>query len=147
MKTITINLYTLDELSPEAKKKAMESLYDINVRYEWWDGVYQDANNAGIKIKGFQTGRGGEVSLQMVANPMVTARYILNNWGEDTEGFTCSKKYLDDELLPEYEDALMDVYLVMLENEYEYLLSDYAIEENVLANEYLFTEDGMEYKH
>lgn len=53
----------------------------------------------------------------------------------------------------EEEDALADaadelkkeleaVYLTMLREEYEYRLSDEAIDEDILANEYLFTEEG-----
>lgn len=36
MKTKTIKLYTFDELSEEAKKKALEKLYDINVYDDYW---------------------------------------------------------------------------------------------------------------
>ena len=94
MKTVTIKLYGLNELSTESKERAMDNLYDINMRYEWWDEVYQDAKNAGIKIKSFQLGKGGEVDIQMVANPMVSARHIIENWHHESDGVACSKKYL-----------------------------------------------------
>lgn len=39
MQTITkqYDIYSFDELSEEAKEKAIEKLYDINVDYEWYD--------------------------------------------------------------------------------------------------------------
>ena len=147
MKTVTIKLYGFNELSTKSKERAMDNLYDINMRYEWWDEVYQDAKNAGIKIKSFQLGKGGEVDIQMVANPMVSARHIIENWSKMSDGVACSKKYLHDELLPVYEDSLKEVYLVMLENEQEYLLSEDAIEQAIIGNDYWFTEDGLEYKY
>ena len=40
MRTININLYKYDELSPQAKEKALEHYSDINTDYEWWDCTY-----------------------------------------------------------------------------------------------------------
>lgn len=37
MRIKKIKVYQYDELSDEAKEKALESLYDINVDYAWWD--------------------------------------------------------------------------------------------------------------
>jgi hypothetical protein len=45
MKTRTINVYEFSELSDEAKEKAIEKLYDINVDYDWWDSNYEDFEN------------------------------------------------------------------------------------------------------
>ena len=78
---------------------------------------------------------------------MVSARHIIENWHHESDGVACSKKYLHDELLPVYEDSLKEVYLVMLENEQEYLLSEDAIEQAIIGNDYWFTEDGLEYKY
>lgn len=36
-KTVTYNLYQYDELSEDAKERALEWASDINVDYEWWD--------------------------------------------------------------------------------------------------------------
>ena len=35
MKTVTIKIYTFDELSEKAQEKAILSLFDINVDYNW----------------------------------------------------------------------------------------------------------------
>lgn len=42
MRTIRIKLYKFNELSESAKEKAIESLSDINVDYEWWESTYED---------------------------------------------------------------------------------------------------------
>lgn len=58
MKTKTINLYEFDELSEDAKEKALQNLWDINVDHEWWDYIYEDAERIGLKITGFDIDRG-----------------------------------------------------------------------------------------
>ena len=56
-----IKVYEFNELSEEAKEKAIEKLWNINVDYEWWDCVYDDAENIGLKIKEFDLDRGSYV--------------------------------------------------------------------------------------
>jgi len=46
-------LYHFDELSEEAKQKAIEGLSDINTDYEWWESTYEDAENIGLKLTSF----------------------------------------------------------------------------------------------
>ena len=53
MKTKKIKLYSIDELSTEAREKALQKLGDINVSYDWWESVYSDASNVGLSISGF----------------------------------------------------------------------------------------------
>lgn len=43
--TIEKTAYKFAELSEMAKQKALESLYDLNVDYDWWDYIYDDAKN------------------------------------------------------------------------------------------------------
>ena len=40
MKTIETVVYDFDELSDEAKQKAINNLSDINVDYGWWEFQY-----------------------------------------------------------------------------------------------------------
>lgn len=40
MRTETINIYTYDELSEDAKKHAREQLHHVNIHHDWWDSVY-----------------------------------------------------------------------------------------------------------
>jgi hypothetical protein len=43
-------VYKFNELSEEAKEKAIEKLYDINTDYEWYDFTYCDAKEIGAII-------------------------------------------------------------------------------------------------
>ncbi|QYW06445.1 hypothetical protein uan_033 [Pseudomonas phage UAntarctica] len=42
-RVIETPVFTFDQLSDEAKKRALEKNYDWNVDHDWWDGVYEDA--------------------------------------------------------------------------------------------------------
>lgn len=42
MKTIAINIYTLDELKPEARDYALKRFIDINVHHDWCETGYLD---------------------------------------------------------------------------------------------------------
>lgn len=167
MKTIEIKLYEYKELSEEAQGKAIQTMFDINLFYEWWDFIYEDAENVQIKISGFDTDRGNYVKLDFMDQPIDTANLILENWGEKSTGYTEAQefkekfddlynKYKDEngvidnyeydceleELEEEFKNDLESVFLTMLTNEYEYRYSDEAIIETIEANEYFFTEDG-----
>lgn len=61
MRIKEIKVYAFDELSDEAKDKAINKLYDINVGYEWWDSIYEDARNIGLEIESFDIDRGSFV--------------------------------------------------------------------------------------
>lgn len=41
MRTFETTVYTFDELSDEAKQKALDNNRDINIYDEWYDGVYE----------------------------------------------------------------------------------------------------------
>lgn len=42
-RTIHTPVFKFDQLSDEAKAKALEKNYDWNVDHDWWDAVYEDA--------------------------------------------------------------------------------------------------------
>lgn len=57
-------LYKFDELSDDAKQKAVENLWDINVDYDWWQFTYDAIVEAGqaigidsVNIEGFDLDR------------------------------------------------------------------------------------------
>ncbi len=53
MRTIRIKLYKFAELNETAKQTVLNNLSDINVRYEWWENMYEDAANVKLKITEF----------------------------------------------------------------------------------------------
>lgn len=169
MKTIEIKLYKFSELSENAQQKALENLFDINVDYEWWESIYEDAENIGLKITSFDIDRGGYCNGDIISAHIDTANAILREHGESCETYKTSKNFLNeylplkekfesenegwyyedendsDELRDEFLKSLLEDYRIILQNEYEYLTSKEAIIESIEANDYDFTEDGKIY--
>jgi hypothetical protein len=148
-------VYQFDELTEKAKEKALEELYDINVDYDWWEGVYEDAKEIGLKLTGFDIDRGSYCKGELIDDLHSVILAIIRNHGKETETYKTAKEFEDKlvfnedneiENLEELEDdflkAICEDYLVMLRNEYEYFTSEEAIVETIRTNEYEFTEDG-----
>ena len=47
MREMTTMVYSFNELSDDAKKRALNAFRDINVEYDWWDGAYDTIRAAG----------------------------------------------------------------------------------------------------
>ena len=153
IKRTETKVYPFDELSDEAKEKAIGGLRDINVDNEWWDSIYEDAKNVGIKITEFDIGR-GNYCRGTVDDAIDTARAILKEHGDSCETWQTAKDFHDavakdgedtadfENLCLEFKYSLLEDYRIMLQKEYEYLSSEDAIVEAIEANEYEFTEDG-----
>ena len=165
MRTITTHTdaYKFEELSDKAKRNAIEKLYDINVDFDWWDCIYDDAKTIGCKIKEFDTDRGSYCEM-VCDDAHETANLIIANHGETRDTYKLAAEHLKDhdkiidedgepaneyavdklldELGAEFQRALGKEYLSLLRQEYEYLTSEDVIVETILANEYEFTEEG-----
>jgi len=164
MKTISINLYKFEELSNEAKELAIKNNRDINTDYDWYENVYYDAKQIGIKILSFDLDRNKHAKIK-VSNIYDTAKAIIKNHGETCETYKISINFLKDisilennidntvdnddvfdDVETDYLKDLSNCYADILQNEYEYLTSDEAIQESLITNEYdFFTEDGENY--
>lgn len=170
MKTKTITLYQFDELSENAKKRALEIMIEINVDYEWWDSTYEDAARIDLKITSFDMDQ--YCNGEFLSSASECANKILKEHGEKCETYKTAKQFLEDrdalvekysdgkvkctvmeeniydfdnecdELEEEFLKSLLEDYRIMLRNEYEYQMSDEAIIETIRANEYEFTEEG-----
>lgn len=53
-RTYTVYLYLYDELPSDSKKLAVHKNIDINVMYEWWETVYEDAARIGLQLTAFE---------------------------------------------------------------------------------------------
>lgn len=171
MKTIELTLYKFSELSEEAKEKAIRDHSDINVNYEWWEFIYEDAKNIGLKLTGFDLDRHRHATGHFDLSACEVAQNILNEHGETCETYKTAESFLNewnpvfadymDENSENYESneleddmqnmeddflkSLLEDYSIMLQNEYEYMTSKEAIIETIEANDYDFTEDGEIY--
>lgn len=163
-------VYIFDELTPEAQEKAINHLWDINVDFEWWDYMYGDAERIGLKLEHFDLDRNRHATGKWILSPVEVAIAIENNHGEDCETYRTAKDYLVsrdalvkkysggtdqvtedneydfdqecDELDSEFLRSLLEDYSIMLQKECDYLTSEEAIKETILANEYEFTAEG-----
>lgn len=158
MKTKTINLYQFDELSDDAKQKAIADNCEINVDYGWWHSIYDDAETIGLKITEFDLDRnrhctGHEMSN---ANTLTIAHRIKIEHGFDTPTYELAEQYikdyaaLDDDIdtgeLRDFENeflnSLLEEYSILLQKEYEWLTSEESIEISLRSCKYEFLEDG-----
>jgi hypothetical protein len=95
MKTITktIDLYTYNELSKEAKEKARENFREACADYEWWEFIYKDAENVGITIKLFDLYR-RNIEIQFESSAKDTALKILREHGATCDTYDEARKYI-----------------------------------------------------
>jgi len=170
--TTTRTLYTFDELSEVAQQRAVEKLSDINVEYDWWDGIYSDAKNIGLEITSFDLDRNKYAKGEILSSHTETANLIITDHGEMCETYKLAHAFLsernalvvkysdgidlervtedkeqafDDEcndLENEFKNNLLEEYASILQRECDYLQSREAIVETIEANEYEFDENG-----
>lgn len=171
MKQVTINTYKFAELNEESKQKVLEKLSNINVDYDWWNFIYEDAKNIGLKITSFGLDRQREANGKFLYSACEVAQNIINEHGETCSTFETAKNFLEDwqpifndymnedsenyesydleqDLLSiedEFLYSLLEDYSIILQNESEYLQSEESIIETIEANDYDFTEDGKLY--
>lgn len=162
MREVTVKLYEYSELSDKAKEKARDWYLEHALEYEWWDVVYEDAENIGLKIKEFDLDRGAYCRGNVVTSIPEVIEKILSDHGEKTETYKTAKEFEPvfkalekmrdddaadfdtkwDEAEREFLHAIFEDYRIMLQKEADYLTSDEAITEAIEANQYEFNEDG-----
>jgi len=158
MKTIEISVYQFDELNEQAKERAREGYREWALDYEWWDYIYDDAENVGLKLTEFDLDRNRHAKGTLLEDARSVAQKIVQEHGPDCATHKTASSFLSEvEKLnaetEEYEDNLealtkdfthdlLEDYAIMLQQEYEYRLSDEQVDEAIRANEYEFLESG-----
>ncbi len=156
IETIEYKLYKFEELSKDGQQKALENNYDFNVDYDWWENVYSDAEEVGLKITSFDLDRGSYCEMIFDIDLEDVAEKIITNHGPMCETHKTAAAFLSacKALSPEQYDIniagtkrdfcynLQEDYRIILQKEYEYLTSEETIKESLIANEYEFTRDG-----
>jgi hypothetical protein len=171
MRTVRTKVYQFNELNESAKQTAIKKNSYINVDYDWWQSIYEDANAIGLKITSFDLDRRRHADGQFTLSACEVAQNIFNNHGEHCQTYQTAEKfmekwqpvyndYLDEnsenyesgdledemqDLEDEFLKSLLEDYSIILQNECEYLQSDEAIAETLIANEYEFTKDGNQF--
>jgi hypothetical protein len=172
MRTLEINIYQFNELSEQAKKRAIEKHLDINVNYNWWEFTYEDAEQIGLKITSFDLDRNRHAEGKFIWDAHECAKEIILQHDGNSETYEEAKNYLSDydslvefysngieknivseeneyefdqvadELKNEFLESILECYSIMLQNESEHLMSEEAIIETIEANEYEFDFEG-----
>lgn len=162
MRTETRKIFTIDELSPSARQKAIDSnRYWNTENVEWWDGVFEDAAQIGLEITSFGLGRRSSCEGRFTESGSDVARAIIAEHGPDCATVTDAENFMkalaampleegedcpsDDDLEEcekEFLHDLLESYRIILEHECEYLESDEAVAESLEANGMEFLEDG-----
>lgn len=160
MRTVETKLYKFEELTEEAQNKAVSNLSDTNVAYDWWSSEYEDAENIGLKITGFDLDRGLHCEGDFIETPLNVANSILKEHGKTCETYRTALAFYYDyygrtkgkrgELKAEakqdaiqwFKQDLLSDYATILQQEYEHLRSREAVTETIKINEYEFTADG-----
>ena len=85
-KTITITTYQFNELSDEAKQKAIEDNYRINLHWDWYDSVFESwkqlltsigFTNADIRFSGFHS-QGDGASFTSDVDIVTLVKFLLD---------------------------------------------------------------------
>ena len=171
MRTVRTKIYKFEELSKDAQQNAISNMWDINVDHDWWQSTYDDASNIGLKITSFNLDRNRNATGEFSLSACEVAQNVFNEHGEDCETYKTAQKFIEvwqpifddymDENSENYEsqelenelqqlednflNELVEDYSILLQNESEYLQSDEAIKETILANDYEFTKDGNQF--
>lgn len=143
--TTTHTVYTFDELSEDSKEKAIERLYDINVNYDWWEYVYEDAATIGLNITGFELDRNKHTTGQLIKDLPEVCKAIMAEHGETCGTYQLAKQWQNkhgEDNEEEFTKLLLEEYADILQKDFDYLTSEEAIIETIEANEYEFYEDG-----
>ena len=131
MRIIETKVYKFDELPEDIKEKAIENLYDINVDYEWWQFIYEDAEQIGLEITEFDIDRASYCKGKFTLSAEEVAANIIKDHGKDCETFKTASSYLKehDPIFSEYfntEDSKLEDKLLELEDEFlKSLCEDY----------------------
>jgi hypothetical protein len=165
--TTTRTIYQFEELNDKAKEQARNWWRNASMHDEWWESIYEDAENIGLKITGFDGDR-GEIEGDFTESPEDVANEIMEEHGESCETYTDARNFLkelssfmeeaekdewgelatlklenDKEAIEkEFEHTILQDYLSMLKREYEYIMSDEQVDEAIICNQYEFTEEG-----
>lgn len=151
MKTIETRVYYYEELDGSAKNNALSYFSDINLDDDWWQPTYETWRENGVVIKSFDLYK-DEVELDFTDEFVDVATSIASFFGEVNDNYKFAQDYLnaiDNLTEDEIEDAndlfysdLQDCIAHWLNNEFDYLLSEEAVEDAIIDREIMFTKDG-----
>jgi hypothetical protein len=167
MKTVKVKVYEYAELNDEAKEKARQWFLDGDI-YQWeTDGVLQDAEDCGLRIRALDY-HSMDKKGDFVSTADDCADKIIRHHGKKSTTYKTALEYLGElkafqepedtaskaydewmafraEKEGEFLGSLLEDYLYLLRNAHEYAESEKYISEGMEANGYTFTKDGKRF--
>ena len=165
MRVEETTVYQFDELNEKAKEHARDWYRQGALDYDWWDYIYDDAETIGLTITDFDLDRNRHATGKLTKSIKEACQLIHANHGKACDTYQVATEYLgtithvdqaesndeedhDDEreeVREHFEQALLEEYSIMLQHEYEYLMSNESVDETIRCNEYEFTEAGKRF--
>jgi hypothetical protein len=159
MRTITIKVYEYNELTDKAKARARDWYLEGVFDYGWWENIYEDAANVGIKITSFDSyhAEGSiitsapEVIEDIRANHGKTCNtYKIATIHEPIFQELEASRDKDDETFEDrfivaeanFLREILAAYHKILDDEENYMQSNEYLEAGILGNEYEFDVSG-----
>lgn len=163
MKTIEIKVYKFKELDKQTKEKVIDNYRYINVEDTfWYEWIKEDFNRLGLEIQEFDLDR--NTATIEIGDFQIASIKIIEEFGDSVAIKQTAKNYLDEhnkiesnfeddedcfieleKLDEEYEKEYSEDILSYLRAEYEYQVSDEALDEFFMNNDYDFTTEGKIY--
>lgn len=175
MRTIEVKLYQFEELSAEARENAIEKNRFTNVEHDWWDWFDEGMDEIGIKVNSFDVYYGNigitiedseqtaikaieeypekneivKISKQFIADRDALVKRLGE--GNNIDGYSVKEEFIDEydeeieRLEEQYRREIAKEIITWLREDYEYLQTDEAVAETLIANDYEFTEKGEIY--
>lgn len=144
MKQVITDIYTFDELSNEAKEIAISNNSEINVQFDWYKYIFDDAEKIGLKIEYFDIEKNMCIG-EFNTYPEIVAKNIVKFHGIETNTYQIAKSFLNGSLKESFIKSLLDWYFYILVSQYNLLTSDKEIMYTLQANELEFYKDGSTY--
>lgn len=160
-----IEVFQFEELDDKAKDKARDWFRQGNDFDFEWDCIREDAKTIGLKLTAWDNGRYAQG--EIISSCPEVSESILSEHGDECETYKTALKYKHDlealdlkypyediedrdlkyddereELDSEFLKSLLEDYRIILDKQHDYINSDEAVDENILANEYEFTKEG-----
>lgn len=92
--TIERTLYTIDELSGDAKDKALIHFRGINVDHDWWEHIYKDAATIGLEITSFDLSNRKSITGRLKESLRNCCALIRKHHGKESDTFKTARQYL-----------------------------------------------------
>lgn len=93
--TWNFKVYKFEELSDEAKERALEdNRYVLVEDYAWYDFIYDEADMIGIEIKEFDLDR-RYIKIRLNTSVLNSVESAMQWFGESTEEYKLVKSYYD----------------------------------------------------